>query len=66
MSDSEEEDILFLQIAVLMRLNIKKLKIKKRKYWVREIFSKRGKNGAFNTLVHEVKLGDRVRLAYFV
>ena len=38
MPDSEEEDILFLQIAVLMRS--KKLKVKNRKYWFREIFRK--------------------------
>ena len=30
MSDSEKEDILFLQIAVLVRLNKKKLNVKKR------------------------------------
>ena len=58
MSDSEEEDILYLQIAALLKFNRKKKKLKKRKYWVREIFRKGDQNGAFNNLVREMKLGD--------
>ena len=60
MSDSGEKDIFFLQIAVLKKnWKKKKLKVKKWKYWVREIFRKREENVDF-TLVQEIKLGDRV------
>ena len=60
MSDSGEKDIFFLQIAVLKKnwKKKKKLKVKKWKYWVREIFRKREENVDF-TLVQEIKLGDR-------
>ena len=60
MSDSGEKDIFFLQIAVLKKnwKKKKKQKIKKWKYWVREIFRKREENVDF-TLVQEIKLGDR-------
>ena len=57
MSDSEEEDILFLQLAVLFKM--KKKKERKRKKWVRELFRKREEKGAFNNLVQEMKLTDR-------
>ena len=57
MSDSEEEDILFLQLAVLFKM--KKKKERKRKKWVRELFRKREEKGAFNNLVQEMKLADR-------
>ena len=62
MSDSGEKDIFFLQIAVLKKnwkkKKKKKIKVKKLKYWVREIFRKREENVDF-TLVQEIKLGDR-------
>ena len=57
MSDSEEEDILFLQLAILFKM--KKKKERKRKKWVRELFRKREEKGAFNNLVQEMKLADR-------
>ena len=38
MSDSEEEDILFLQLEVLFKM--KKKEEGKRKKWVRELFRK--------------------------
>ena len=57
MSDSEEEDILFLQLAVLFKM--KKKKERKRKKWVRELFRNREEKGAFNNLVQEMKLADR-------
>ena len=57
MSDSEEEDILFLQLAILFKM--KKKKKRKRKKWVRELFRKREEKGAFNNLVQEMKLADR-------
>ena len=57
MSDSEEEDILFLQLVILFKM--KKKKERKRKKWVRELFRKREEKGAFNNLVQEMKLGDR-------
>ena len=59
MSDSEEEDILFLQKAVLMRLNKKKKINKWQKHWVCKIFCNREESGASNTLVQEVKLKSR-------
>ena len=59
MSDSEEEDTLFLQIAVFLRLNKKNESKNKWKYWVREILGKREENRAYNTLVQEMKLGDK-------
>ena len=57
MSDSEEEDILFLQLVILFKM--KKKKERKRKKWVRELFRKREEKGAFNNLVQEMKLADR-------
>ena len=30
--------------------------MKKRKYWIREIFREREENGVFSTLVQEIKL----------
>ena len=59
MSDLEEEDTLFLQIAVFLRLNKKNESKNKWKYWVREILGKREENRAYNTLVQEMKLGDK-------
>ena len=49
MSDSEEEDILFLRLAVLFKM--KKKKERKRKIWVWELFRKREEKGAFNNLI---------------
>ena len=57
MSDSEEEDILFLQLAVLFKM--KKKDERKRKKWVRELFRKQEEKGAFNNLIQEMKLADR-------
>ena len=57
MSDSEEEDILFLQLAVLFKM--KKKEERKRKKWVRELFRKQEEKGAFNNLIQEMKLADR-------
>ena len=57
MSDSEEEDILFLQLVILFKM--KKKKERKRKKLVRELFRKREEKGAFNNLVQEMKLADR-------
>ena len=57
MSDSEEEDILFLQLVILFRM--KKKKERKRKKWARELFRNREEKGAFNNLVREMKLADR-------
>ena len=51
------KDILFLQLAVLFE--IKKKKERKRKKWVRKLFRKREEKGAFNNLVHEMKLAER-------
>ena len=57
MSDSEEEDILFLQLVILFRM--KKKKERKRKKVGTGIISKREEKGAFNNLVQEMKLADR-------
>ena len=57
MSDSEEENILFLQLVILFKM--KKKKERKRKKWLRELFCKREEKGAFNNLVQEMKLADR-------
>ena len=46
MSDSEEGDILFLQLAVMLKT--KKNNERKRKYWVPDFFRKREEMGAFN------------------
>ena len=55
--DSEQEDILFLQLVVLFLMkNTKKRKRKKR--WVRELFRKGEENGGFNNLIQEMKLAD--------
>ena len=57
---SEEEDILFLQLAVLFK--IKKKEERKRKKWVRELFRKQEEKGAFNNSIQEMKLADRESL----
>ena len=54
---SEEEDILFLQLAILFKM--KKKEERKRKKWVRELFRKQEEKGAFNNLIQEMKLADR-------
>ena len=55
MSDSEKKDILFLQLAVLLKMQEER----KRKKRVRELFRKREEKGAFNNLIQEMKLADR-------
>ena len=57
MPDSEEEDILFLQLAVLFKM--KKKEERKRKKCVRELFGKQEQKGAFSNLIQERKLVDR-------
>ena len=57
MSESEEKDILFLQIVFLFKM--KKKKMRKRKIWVQELFRKREEKGAFNNLIQNMKLADR-------
>ena len=57
MSDSVEEDMLFLQLAVLFKMKNKKERTRKK--WVRELFRKREEKGAFNNLVQEMKLAYR-------
>ena len=54
MSDSEEEYILFLRLAVLFKM--KKKKERKRKIRVWELFRKREEKGAFNNLIQEIAL----------
>ena len=54
LSDSEGKDILFLQLAVLF-----KIKKKKKKKWVQELFRKLEEKGAFNNLIQKMKLADR-------
>ena len=51
MSDSEEKNILFLQLVDLFKM--KKKKRRKRKIWVRELFRKREEKGAFNNLTQK-------------
>ena len=55
MSDSEKKDILFLQLAVLLKMQEER----KRKKRVRELFRKQEEKGAFNNLIQEMKLADR-------
>ena len=55
MSDSEKKDILFLQLAVLLKMQEER----KRKKRVRELFHKQEEKGAFNNLIQEMKLADR-------
>ena len=55
MSDSEKKDILFLQLAVLLKMQEER----KRKKRVRELFRKQEEKGAFNNLTQEMKLADR-------
>ena len=49
MSDSEHEDILFLQFITGM-FKIKKKNERERKYWVSQFLSKNEEKGAFNNL----------------
>ena len=57
MSDSEEKNILFLQLVDLFKM--KKKKRRKRKIWVRELFRKREEKGAFNNLIQKMKPAER-------
>ena len=57
MSDSEEKNILFLQLVDLFKM--KKKKRRKRKIWVRELFRKREEKGAFNNLTQKMKPAER-------
>ena len=57
MFDSEQEDILFLQLVVLFLMK-KTKKRKRKKKWVRELFRKGEENGGFDNLIQEMKLPD--------
>ena len=56
---SAEEEELFLLGFVLMGDKRKKEKTKKRRFWVREIFHQRERQGVFSNLLRELQLGDR-------
>ena len=56
---SAEEEELFLLGFVLMGDQRKKEKTKKRRFWVREIFHQRERQGVFSNLLRELQLGDR-------
>ena len=56
MSDSEEENILFLQLVVLLKMKQKKKR--KRERCVQELFCKQEEKGAFNNLILEIKLAS--------
>ena len=60
MSDSEEENILFLQLVVLLKMNKKKKR--KRERCVQELFRKQEEKGTFNNLIQEIKLASRESL----
>ena len=57
MSDSEGKGILFLQLVVLFK--VKEKKRRKRKMWVRELFSKQEEKGVFNSLIQKMKLANK-------
>ena len=54
MSDSDEEDILFLQLVVLFKM--KKKKKRTRKIWVQELVRKQEEKGTFNNLIQKNKI----------
>ena len=56
--DSEEEEELPL-LSLLICDDGKRRQNGKRKYWVKNIFQKRNKHGAFSKLVKEMRLGGR-------
>lgn len=58
MSEREENDISFLQRAVLLKM--KRQKERKRKYLVWELFGKGEEKGALNNSIQEMKLVNRV------
>ena len=56
MSDSEEGDILFLQLAVMLKT--KKKNERKRKYWVPDFFFANKMKREHSTIEQEMKLAD--------
>ena len=54
--DSFEEEELFLLKFILVDDKRKK---QKRRFWVREIFRQRERQGVFSNLLCELQLGDR-------
>ena len=52
---SEEEDLALLDVILLDEGK----KRRKRRFWVREIFQKREKQGVYSNLLQELKLHDR-------
>ena len=63
-SDEECEDLLFL---LALYRKYKKRKGKRRRYWVRPIFSKRKDRGSFGSLVQEMRVTDpQSHFRYFV
>ena len=57
--DSSEEEELFLLGFILLDDKRKKRKTKKRRFWVREIFCQRERQGVFSNLLRELQLGFR-------
>ena len=62
MADIEEEILLqanLLLLLVLKRRHPQLQKRRKHRFWVRKIFMKRQKRGAFHTLLRELRVSDR-------
>ena len=57
--DAFEEEELFLIGFILLDDERKKKKTKKSRFWVREIFRQRERQGVFSNLLRELQLGDR-------
>ena len=57
--DSSEEDELLMFGVMLLDDGKKKKKCKKRRFWVRQIFKEREKQGVFSNLLRELRFGDR-------
>lgn len=55
MDSSEEEDMVMLGFILIDE----EKKRKKRRFWVREIFKQREKQGVFSNLLTELRLHDR-------
>ena len=59
MDSSEEEELALLGLALIMDGDGKKKKKRKHRLWVREIYKKREKQGAFSNLLSELRLDDK-------
>ena len=57
--DSSDEEVLLESYYFLLNYHQGKIKRKRKRKWVREIFSKRIEQGVFHNLLQEMRVSDK-------